>query len=166
MSPNQLTITASGDREIVISRAFDAPRLLVWQAVTKPELLKRWLGVHNGWELAVCEIDLRVGGTYRYVWRGPNRAEMGMGGVYLELMPPERIVTTERFDDPWYPGEGVGTMLLAERAGKTTMTTTVKYESKAARDMVLSSPMESGMAAGYIALDDVLASLGADGGAR
>ena len=164
--PNQLTITASGDREIVMTRAFQAPRELVWQALTRPDLLKRWLGVHNGWELAVCEIDLRVGGTYRYVWRGPNRAEMGMGGVYLELGAPERIVQTERFDDPWYPGEGVGTMTLVERAGQTTMTTTVKYESKAARDMVLASPMESGMAAGYQALDAVLASLGADGGTR
>jgi uncharacterized protein YndB with AHSA1/START domain len=159
--PNTLSITAAGDREIVMTRAFDAPRPLVWDAVTKPELLKRWLGVHNGWELAVCEMDLRVGGTYRYVWRGPNRAEMGMGGTYLELVKPERIVNTEKFDDPWYPGEGVGTMTLSEHGGKTTMTTTVRYESKAARDMVLASPMESGMVAGYNALDAVLASMGA-----
>jgi len=164
--PNQLTISASGDREIVMTRAFQAPRELVWQALTRPDLLKRWLGVHNGWELAVCEIDLRVGGKYRYVWRGPNRVEMGMGGVYLELGAPERIVQTERFDDPWYPGEGVGTMTLVERAGQTTMTTTVKYESKAARDMVLASPMESGMSAGYNALDAVLASLEREGGRR
>ena len=164
--PNPLTITASGSREIVMTRAFDAPRALVWEAVTRPDLLKRWLGVHNGWELAVCEIDLRVGGKYRYVWRGPNRAEMAMGGVYLEILAPERLVNTEKFDDPWYPGEGVGRMVLVEQAGKTTMTTTVTYESKAARDMVVASPMESGMAAGYNALDAVLASLGAEGGAR
>jgi uncharacterized protein YndB with AHSA1/START domain len=164
--PNQLTIAVSGDREIVMTRAFDAPRALVWDAVTRPDLLKRWLGVHNGWALAVCEIDLRVGGKYRYVWRGPNRAEMGMGGAYLEILAPERIVNTEKFDDPWYPGEGVGTMVLVEHAGRTTMTTTVTYESKAARDMVVASPMESGMAAGYNALDAVLASLGAEGGTR
>jgi uncharacterized protein YndB with AHSA1/START domain len=163
---NTLTITAAGDQEILISRAFDAPRPLVWEAVTRPELIKRWLGVHNGWVLDVCDMDFRVGGKYRYVWRGPNRAEMGMGGTYLEIERPERIVNTEQFGDPWYPGAGVGTMVLTERAGKTTMTTTVKYESKAARDTVLASPMESGMVAGYNALDAVLASLESPGGVR
>ena len=157
--PHTLTVTTPSDREVALIRTFDAPRSLVWDAVTRPELLKRWLGVHNGWTLDVCEIDLRVGGAYRYVWRGPGREEMGMGGVYRDIVRPERIVSTEKFDQSWYPGEAVGTMTLDERDGKTTMTTTVLYDSREARDVVMQSPMEHGVAAGYDALDQVLASL-------
>lgn len=163
---NTLTITAHGDRELVMTRDLDAPRHLVWQALTRPELLKRWLGVHNGWTLAVCEIDLRVGGAYRYVWRGPDGMEMGMGGIYREIVEPERIVSTEQFDQSWYPGGAVGTMVLSEHAGRTTMTTTMLYDSREAREAVLQSPMESGMAAGYNALEAVLAAMAAEGGAR
>ena len=157
--PHTLTVTTPSDREVALIRTFDAPRSLVWDAVTRPELLKRWLGVHNGWTLDVCEIDLRVGGAYRYVWRGPGSEEMGMGGVYRDIVRPERIVSTEKFDQSWYPGEAVGTMTLDERDGKTTMTTTVLYDSREARDVVLQSPMEHGVAAGYNELDQVLASL-------
>lgn len=163
---NTLTITAHGDRELVMTRDLDAPRRLVWQALTRPELLKRWLGVHNGWTLAVCEIDLRVGGAYRYVWRGPDGMEMGMGGIYREIVEPERIVSTEQFDQSWYPGGAVGTMVLSEHAGRTTMTTTMLYDSREAREAVLQSPMETGMAAGYNALEAVLAAMAAEGGAR
>jgi uncharacterized protein YndB with AHSA1/START domain len=150
-------ITASGDHDIVITRVFNAPRALVFEAWTTPELLTRWLGVHNGWSLAVCEIDLRVGGEYRYVWRNPKGREMGMGGVYREIAAPERFVATERFDDSWYPGEGVGTIVLVEKDGKTTLTQTQRYESREARDTVLRSPMDTGMEAGFDALDAVLA---------
>ena len=108
-----------------MSRVFDAPRSLVFDAWTKPELLKRWLGVRGGWSMVVCEVDLRVGGAYRFVWRGPDGAEMGMGGVYREIVAPERLVATESFDDPWYPGEAVDTTLLVEEGGKTRATTTV-----------------------------------------
>lgn len=163
---NTLTITAHGDRELVMTRAFDAPRALVWDAMTKPELLKRWLGVHNGWTLAVCEIDLRVGGAYRYVWRGPDGMEMGMGGVYREIVEPERIVSTEKFDQSWYPGDAVGTLVLTEQDRRTTMTTTMLYDSRDARDEVLRSPMESGLVAGYNALEALLASMAAQGGTR
>jgi uncharacterized protein YndB with AHSA1/START domain len=163
---NTLKITAHGDREIVMTRDLDAPRHLVWEALTRPELLKRWLGVQNGWTLAVCEIDLRVGGADRYVWRGPDRMEMGMGGIYREIVEPERIVSTEKFDQSWYPGGAVGTLVLSEHAGKTTMTTTMLYDSREAREAVLQSPMESGMAAGYIALEALLASMAAEGGPR
>jgi uncharacterized protein YndB with AHSA1/START domain len=163
---NTLTITAHGDRELVMTRAFDAPRPLVWDAMTKPELLKRWLGVHNGWTLAVCEIDLRVGGAYRYVWRGPGGMEMGMGGVYREIVEPERIVSTEKFDQSWYPGDAVGTLVLTEQGRRTTMTTTMLYDSREARDEVLRSPMESGLVAGYSALEALLASMAAQGGTR
>ena len=141
-----------------MTRVFDAPRHLVFAAYTTPALLKRWLGVHGGWTLAVCEIDLRVGGAYRYVWRGPNGAEMGMRGVYREIVPPRRIVTTEIFDQPWYPGEAVGTLDLVEQGGRTTLTLAVRYESREARDGVLKSPMEQGIAAGFDKLAEVLAS--------
>lgn len=156
---NALKITALGDREIAITRAFDAPRSLVWEAYTTPALLRRWLGVFGGWSFDVCEIDLRVGGAYRYVWRGPNGEQMGMGGVYKEIAPPGRLVATERFDESWYPGGAESTMSLVEQGGRTTMTLTVRYETRQARDAVLKSPMEQGMAAGFDNLGRLLASL-------
>ncbi len=152
-----LHVTARGEREIVMTRDFAAPRTLVFDALTKPELVTRWLGVFGGWSLAVCEIDLRVGGAYRYVWRKAGGIEMGMGGVYREIVPAERLVTTELFDEAWYPGEAVGTAVLTERGGKTTLTTTVLYASREARDGVLKSRMEHGVAASYDALADLLA---------
>lgn len=158
-----LKVTTPSDREIAMTRVFDAPRSLVFDAFTKPELLKRWLGVFGGWSLAVCEVDLRVGGTYRYVWRGPDGAEMGMRGVYREVVRPERIVATESFDEPWYPGEALDTTVFIEQSGKTTLTTTVLYESREARDGVLKSPMESGVAASYDNLAELLASMPARG---
>jgi uncharacterized protein YndB with AHSA1/START domain len=152
-----LTITTPSDREIAMTRVFDAPRKLVFEAWTKPELLKRWLGVFGGWSLAVCEIDLRVGGTCRFVWRGADGREMGMSGVYREIVPAERIVSTETFDDPWYEGEAVGTVVFDERGGKTTVTNTVRYASKEVRDAVLKSPMETGIAKSYDKLEELLA---------
>jgi uncharacterized protein YndB with AHSA1/START domain len=109
--------------------------------------------------MVVCEIDLKVGGAYRYVWRGPDGIEMGMGGVYREIVVPERIVCTEKFDQPWYPGEAVGTLVLFEQGGKTTLTNTIRYESPEARDTVLKSPMEQGVAASYVKLAELLACL-------
>jgi uncharacterized protein YndB with AHSA1/START domain len=154
-----LQITTPSEREIVMSRVFDAPRSLVFDAWTKPELLKRWLGVRGGWSMVVCEVDLRVGGAYRFVWRGPDGAEMGMGGVYREIVPPERLVATESFDDPWYPGEAVDTTVLVEEGGKTTATTTVLYESEEIRDAVLESGMTRGVAESYDTLAAYLASI-------
>jgi uncharacterized protein YndB with AHSA1/START domain len=158
MSPaGTLKVTTPTEREIAMTRVFDAPRDLVFDAYTKPELVKRWLGVHGGWSWAVCEIDLRVGGAYRYVWRGPNGAEMGMRGVFREVVRPERIVATEAFDQSWYPGEAVSTAVMVQQGGKTTLTLTVRYESREARDAVLKSPMESGVAAGFDKLEELLA---------
>ena len=151
-----LTITTPSDLEISMTRVFDAPRRLVFDAYTKPELLKRWLGVFGGWELAVCEVDLQMGGRYRYEWRGPGGKEMGMGGVIRELDPPARIVTTEKFDDPWYEGEALGTVTFVEQGGKTTLTMTMRYQSKDVRDAVLLSPMEQGLAASLDKLEELL----------
>jgi uncharacterized protein YndB with AHSA1/START domain len=155
----KLQITTPSDRELAMIRSFDAPRGLVWDAWTKPELLKQWLGVRGGWTFAVCEVDLKVGGKYRYVWRGPSGAEMGMGGVFREVAKPERLVATEKFDESWYEGDAMDTTTFVERGGKTTVTTTVRYASKAVRDAVLKSPMELGVAESYNKLDEVLSSL-------
>ena len=153
-----LKVTTRGDREIVMTRVFNAPRHLVFAAFTRPELVRQWLLGPEGWSMPVCEIDLRVGGEYRYVWRHVNGNEMGMGGVYREIVPPERIVSTEKFDEAWYPGEAVGTITLTEEGGKTTLTQTILYDSSEAREAVLKSPMEQGVAAGYDRLQVLLES--------
>jgi uncharacterized protein YndB with AHSA1/START domain len=157
-----LKVTTPTPCEITMTRVFDAPRHLVFDALTKPDLLRRWFLGPPGWSLPVCEIDLRVGGAYRYVWRGPDGTGMGMGGVYREVAPPERIVATERFDDPWYPGDALVTTVLVEQGGQTTLTLTLLYESREARDAVLKTPMEHGVAAGYDRLAEMLASPGVE----
>src|SRR5205085_10803100 len=157
INTGNLKITTPSDREIAMTRVFDAPRQMVFDAHTKPELVKRWLGAFAGWTFDVCEIDFRVGGTYRYLWRNVNGSEMGMGGVYREIDAPARIVTTEKFDEAWYDGEAVGTLTLEEKDGRTTLTNTVLYQSKDVRDAVLKSPMEGGVAASYDALEKTLA---------
>jgi uncharacterized protein YndB with AHSA1/START domain len=153
-----LELTTPTDREIAKTRVFDAPRILVWDAMTKPELLKRWLFGPPGWSMVVCEFGLSVGSSYRYVWRGPDGTQMGMGGTVLEILPPERIVCTQLFDEDWTGGEAVGTLVLTERDGKTTLTNTVLYSSREARDAVLKTPMEHGVAVGYDRLAELLAS--------
>ena len=158
-----LKVTTPSDREIAMTRVFDAPRKLVFEAMIKPEFLKRWLTGPPGWSMSVCEIDAKVGGAYRYVWSGPDGETMGMGGVYREFTPPARLVATEKFDESWYPGEALVTMALTEHGGKTTFTLTVLYESKEARDGVLKSPMEEGVAYGYDRLAELLDSMEAKG---
>ena len=154
----KLKVTAPGDREIVMVREFDAPRDLVYEAMTTPEHLRVWFtGGPSGWELVTCEITMKVGGTYRYVWRNKEGHEMGMGGVMTEVDPPRRWKATEKFDQPWYPGEAHSSIELTEKNGKTTLTLTVTYSSKETRDLVLKSPMESGVSAGYDRLEAFLA---------
>jgi uncharacterized protein YndB with AHSA1/START domain len=135
----------------------------VFDAYTKPELIKKWLLGPDGWSMPICEIDLRAGGKYRYVWRNDSDGkEMGMGGVYREIVVPERIVVTEIFDEAWYPGEAVDTIVLAERDKKTTLIQTIVYNSRETRDAVLKSPMQYGMAMSYDRLEKFLSSLGRD----
>jgi len=152
-----LEVNPNGDREIVMSRVFDAPRELVFEAWTRPELLKRWLLGPPGWEMVVCDVDNSPGGTTRFVWRNADGHEMGMRMTGVEFVPPERIVAIEKFDEPWYPGEARTTLTFTERNGKTTVTTTVRYESAATRDMVLKTGMATGVAASYDRLEEVLA---------
>ena len=116
-----LVVTLPSEREIVLTRVFDAPRELVFEAMTKPEHVVHWFGPH-GWTLSVCEIDLRPGGRWRYILQGPDAREMGMSGVYREIARPERIVSTESFDD--YPGESVNTVTLVEKEGRRRSRTT------------------------------------------
>ena len=149
-----LKVTTPTEREIVLTRVFDAPRRLVFDAFTKPELLKPWFGP-RGWSLAVCEVDLKVGGTWRFVVRGPDGTEMGMRGVYREILPPERLVSTESFDD--YPGESLVTTVLVEDRGRTTMTGTLLYASQEIRDAMIKSGMEHGAAESYDRLAEMLA---------
>jgi uncharacterized protein YndB with AHSA1/START domain len=155
----KLQLTTPGDREIVITRVFNAPRRLVFDAWTRPELLKLWLLGPPGWSFVVCEIDLRVGGKYRFVWRQSEGVEMGMGGMYREVLPPERIVNTQLFDQDWTGGEAIGTLVLTENNGKTTSTNTILYSSREARDAAASTPMDEGLEAGYTRLDELLATM-------
>ncbi len=157
--PDSFTVSTPSDREIQVTRNFHAPRRLVFDAFTRPDLVRRWLLGPPGWTMPVCEIDLRVGGAYRYVWRKEGQKDMGMGGVFRDIVPPERLVATERFDDSWYPGDALDTTLFAEDGPITRITITVLYESREARDTARRSGMEQGMAAGYNRLDDVLSSL-------
>ena len=156
-----LKVATPTDREIVLTRVFDAPRGLVFDGLTKPELLRRWMLGPPGWSMVVCEIDLKVGGAFRHVWRRLDGTEMGMRGVYREIVPPERIVRTESMDD--FPSESLATVVLTEQEGRTTLTLTVLYPSKEARDATLASGMERGVAASYDRLAELLASTPARG---
>ncbi len=152
-----LQVTTPSEREIALTRVFHAPRRLVWEAHTKPELVKKWCFGPDGWSLVVCEIDLRVGGRFRYVWQHAEKPEMGMGGEYREIVPQSRIVNTEQFDQAWYSGDAVVTTTFEERGGKTTLTCTILYDTKEIRDAVLKSPMKDGMELGYDRLEALLA---------
>lgn len=154
-----LQLTAEGDREIVIVRAFDAPRQLLFDCWTQPPLIRRWLTGPEDWSFAVCEVDLQVGGRYRYVWRNQDGRDMGMGGIFREVVPGERLVSTELFDEDWTGGETLVTITFKERGTTTAVTTTVLYSSKETRDMVLKSGMAEGLEAGYDRLEQQLATL-------
>jgi uncharacterized protein YndB with AHSA1/START domain len=155
MSTAKVTVEAKGDNELVIKREFNAPKDLVFQAHTECKYLKRWMFGPDGWSLDVCSIDLNVGGKYRWVWK-KGEIEMGAGGEYREITRPDRIVCTEQFDDPWYAGEAVSTLTMEESGGVTTLTNTMRYISKEARDTVLQSPMEEGLSLGFDRLEALL----------
>ena len=161
-----LQVTTQGDREVRLVREFDAPRHLVWDCFTKPELVRRWLFGPDGWSFLVCDIDFRVGGSYRFVWHNPAvGAEMGMKGTYREIIPHERIADAQVFDQDWTGGEAISTVVFTERNGRTTVDNTMLYSSRQARDAVLESGMKEGMALGYDRLEQILATLPAGGAA-
>lgn len=154
MAENKVKVEAKGDRELVISRDFRAPRELVYRAYTECQYMKRWLSGMEGWSLDVCEVDLRVGGKYRWVWKRGD-ISMGAGGEYRELERPAKIVCTEQFDDPWYEGEAVSTVEFTESNGVTTLVNTMRYISTDARDGVLASPATDGLEMSYKRLDEI-----------
>jgi uncharacterized protein YndB with AHSA1/START domain len=151
-----LQVTTHSDREITMTRILDADRGQVFEAYTNPNLVKRWLLGPVGWTMPVCEIDLKVGGVFRYVWSAPNKADLGLSGVYREIARPERIVHTEVFDGDWTGGESLVTTTFSQTGCKTAITSTIRYPSREVRDAVLKSGMEQGVAASYDRLAGLL----------
>jgi uncharacterized protein YndB with AHSA1/START domain len=140
---NRTVMTLPSEREIVITRVFNAPRELVWKAWTQPEHVAQWWGI-RGYNVAICEIDLRVGGRYRYVLQGDGNAEFGFDGEYREIVPPERLVYTDGFEG--MPGhEALVTVTFTQENGKTKLTSHSHYQSVADRDGHIQSGMEAGM---------------------
>jgi len=148
------TFTTPSDREIVMTRVFDAPRRLVFEAWTNPRHLPHWMLGPEGWTMPVCEIDLRPGGAWHFVWRRSDGTEMGMRGVYREVRPPERMVCTESWGGEW--PETINTLTLTEKDGKTTMSQTVLYPSKEARDAAMKTGMQDGASISFDRLAEYL----------
>jgi uncharacterized protein YndB with AHSA1/START domain len=170
--PKPVVVTTPTDREVVVTRTFDAPLALVWDAHTKPDLLQRWLVGQPGWTMPYCRVDLRVGGKYRYVWRNTDSGmEFGSHGEHLEIETHARIVTSERmdgldgnpidYDHPVDSGDpAINTLVMAESGGRTTITLSMVFPSKEVRDMAVGSGMTDGMAMGYDLLDALLEAVG------
>jgi uncharacterized protein YndB with AHSA1/START domain len=168
--PKPVQVSTPSDREVVVIREFDAPRQLVWDAYTKPELVQRWMLGPPGTTMPYCKVDLRVGGKYRYVWRNDEGGyHFGSHGEHLEIAPLERLVTTERMDgldgqpfdyeNPVEAGEpSINTLTLTERGGRTVLTISMQFPSKEIRDMAVNSGMTDGMAESYDRMDDVIES--------
>jgi uncharacterized protein YndB with AHSA1/START domain len=154
---NELKLAAGAEREIVVTRVIDAPRRLVFDAFTMPDMIRHWMLGPDGWTMPVCEMDLRAGGAYRWVWqRGEGGTRMSVSGVFREVAAPERLVHTEQFDPPWYPGEAVITTRFAEQGDQTAVTLSIVYPSQETRDNAMKSGMESGMAQSYDRLERML----------
>jgi len=167
---NTLSVTTPSDLELVMTRVFNAPRRLVWDAMTKPELLKQWMFTPPEWAWAECEMDVRVGGKFRWVWNGPDgQVALSIWGEHREVVPPERIVHTERMEmgpgagdcgpggecsEPW---ELLATVELTEQGRQTQLRMTLLFPTKEARDGAAASGMEHGVSAGYDRLDAILA---------
>jgi uncharacterized protein YndB with AHSA1/START domain len=160
MPGKSLTVTTPSDLEVVMTREFDAPRELVFDAWTKPQHLARWFGLRD--EKTDAEVDLRVGGSYRYVLGDGAGGEMVITGEFLEIAPPGRLVCTERFEGEFFEVMGAGTvntLRLEERDGRTLMTVTALYKSKDARDSALQTSMEEGAAITFDRLEELLQTL-------
>ena len=139
-----LSVTTPSDREIVLTRTFDAPRKLVWEAITKAEHVRRWYGC-SAFTFTSCEIDLRVGGSYRYAMQAPDGVDHIMTGVYREIVAPERIVHTERYETTGFASpDALVTMTLIEQGGRTELRSVVLHPNKESRDGHLNAGMETG----------------------
>lgn len=166
----KLEVTTPTDREIVMTRAFDALRPQVWDAMTKPGLVRKWLFAPPDWKMTVCEGDVRPGGTFRWQWAGPDgKAALVIHGTYREVVPPERVVHTETMEmgpgaagcgaqcEDAEPSAVLVTLELDEQGGETHMTMTISCPTREVRDAMLASGMDQGMEAGYQQLDALLA---------
>jgi len=174
--PEPAEVTLPSDREVRVTRTFNAPRQLVWDAHTKPELLRRWQCGYDGWDMPVCDMDVRVGGKYRWQWRNRDDGkQFGFFGTYIEVNGPSKLVQEEYFDPGDVGGPGgiggampigdpcIGSLEFSERNGVTTVVCNLTYVSKEARDGAVSTGMTDGMEYSYGRLDDML--LGGQSGA-
>jgi len=151
---NPMNVTTPSEREVVVTRYFNAPARLVFAAWTDCKHLPHWLLGPEGWTMPICEVDARPGGKYRFGWQHPEKKGFEIHGRYLEMEAPRRTVTAESM--PPYPGETINTMILEESDGKTRMTLTITYDSKEARDMALKTGMTRGMERSFDLLDEYL----------
>lgn len=154
---NTLTVTSQSDVDITVSRRFGAPRRRVFDAFTKPELVRKWMHGPNGWNLERCELDLRVGGQIRYEWRNAAGDSMGMSGEFREIDTPHRTVHTELFDEDWTGGETLVTTSFGDTPDGTIVTITTRFGSTSARDAALESGMAEGMEQSFANLERTLA---------
>ena len=159
MNTGKLTVTTPSDREIVVTRVLNAPKKMVFQCLTTPKLLQRWMLGPPGWTMPVCEFEAKAGGMFRYVWRNADGVDMGMSGTIIEFSPYDRIVHTETFDADMSGGRTEVTSDFIEADGQTTLAMTIVYGSKEARDGAMASGMTGGMEMGYERLDALLAEL-------
>lgn len=156
----KLKVTLPSDTEILMSRVFEAPRHLVFEAMTRPEYIQRWWGCMDGFSMPVCEVDFRVGGKYRFVGRGPDGAEFGFSGEYKEIVVPSKVVNTEIFD-PFPDSPALCTMTLEERDGKTYYQNLIAHDSQQARDAHVGSGMEYGAGLGLDMIEEIAQQLAA-----
>jgi uncharacterized protein YndB with AHSA1/START domain len=153
-STGSTSYTTPSEREVLVTRVVNAPRRLVFAAWTEPRHLQRWLTGPEGWTMPICEIDLRPGGRWRYVYRKASGKEMTLTGSVLEVVPPERVVTTESWGPEW--PDTVNTLVLTESEGRTTIALTITYVSKEARDAALDTGAMDGMNRAFELLDELL----------
>ena len=152
-----MSVTMPSDTEIVVTRAFEAPRALVWQAYTEPAHLRQWMGGFEGWVMTACEMELRPGGAYRFAWRQEDGTELVISGEVREVDAPARLVSTESWGADW--AEALNTIDFVEENGVTTLTTTIAYPSKEARDAALATGMTDGMSTSYDRLEELLGTI-------
>ena len=151
-------VTTPDDTSIVVRREFGAPPPQVWRAMTEPAHMKQWLATPDV-PMTTCEMDVRVGGSFRWVFATPGGGAMGVSGTFDEVAPYDRLVTTEQFDD--FPGPSTNTLVLSPADGdRTAMTLTVVYPSREVRDGWVASGMTEGLGEGYVRLDELLESTG------
>lgn len=157
-------VSLPSDTEVMVTRDFAAPAALVFRAHTEPELMRRWLTAMPGWTMPVCEMDVRVGGKYRWRWRNDeNGQEFGFFGEFTEISPPSKLVHTQIYDPGEFGGDmGDGSLIsvtLSERNGVTSMIWVMKFKTKDARDAAMSTGMTDGMEMSYGMLDGLVAAI-------